>query len=161
MVADLMCNDVGVGEVTVRAQLAFHRAEETQVDVQAFVRRAVERSHGGAAGAAAGLRRAGIQDHGRVPVGSQTLGLEISGPDIFGSGEDLLGEAGQFLFFLGEFHISLLGRSSHAELAGIDLLAGQQVNDTCEEKTSDAKATGDGTAASAAIFYIRAFTSSV
>ena len=54
MVAHLVGDDVGVGKVAVGPKLLAHAAEERQVDVQALVGRAVERTHLGAALSAAG-----------------------------------------------------------------------------------------------------------
>ena len=47
MVADLMGDDVGIGEgVTLDTKLALHLGEERQVDVKLLVARAIEGSYG-------------------------------------------------------------------------------------------------------------------
>src|SRR5438309_11894537 len=48
VVSDFVSQDVGAGELSGRMQLALHVAEEQEIDVDAFVARAIERSHGGA-----------------------------------------------------------------------------------------------------------------
>ena len=54
MVADLMGDDVGIGEgVTLDTKLALHLGEERQVDVKLLVARAIEGSYG-CSGIAAG-----------------------------------------------------------------------------------------------------------
>jgi hypothetical protein len=69
VVADLVGDDVGLGEVAAGAELAREDVVEGEVDVRALVARAVERAGGGLAEAAGGVGGAGEQDQLGAAVG--------------------------------------------------------------------------------------------
>ena len=112
MVAHLMGDDIGIGEIPVGAELLPHRGEEAEVDVEFLVGRAVERTHGRLAGTAAGGSGAGVQYEGRIAVFADAVPLEIGSPHVFGGGEDLAGELGQGFVLSRGFIRSLFGHGS-------------------------------------------------
>ena len=92
VVADLVGDDVGIGELARRLELLRQHPVEAEVDVDRLVVRAVERAGGGLAGAAGGRRRA-VEHHelGR-PVLRAALAEDLL-PDVLGAGKDHRGEA--------------------------------------------------------------------
>ena len=65
VVADLVGDDVGVGEVALHAELLLHLLEERGVEIDLLVERAVERPHRGLGRAAAAAGAAGVEHHAR------------------------------------------------------------------------------------------------
>ena len=102
MVADLVGNDIGIGEgITLDTQLALHLREEGQVDIQFLVTGAIERTYGSRSRATGRVDLIGKQyQRGRL-VGTAQF-LEHSRPDILRRGEDLLALGSELLLFLGE-----------------------------------------------------------
>ncbi len=86
MVADLVRDHVGLRKVARRTEPPGQRVEETQVDVDLLVGRAVERAHRRLALAAGGARRAAEQHQPRRLVGTPG-GAELCGPDVLGAGQ--------------------------------------------------------------------------
>src|SRR5207249_2577631 len=68
VMADLVGDDVGLREVTGRAETIAKRAEEAEVEVELLVGGAVERTHRGARHAARRLHRAGEEHELRLAV---------------------------------------------------------------------------------------------
>ena len=90
--AHLVGDHVGPGEVAGGAELAPHVLVEAEVEIDALVGRAVERTdRGGRAAAAVGLDGAGVEDQlGRV-IGV-VAGGERPLPDVLSVVEDVAGE---------------------------------------------------------------------
>ena len=85
MVADLMRDDIGLGEVARRAEALAELLEEAGVEVHALVRRAVEGPHCGLGRTAARRRIALVEvDRGRAVGGA--LFLEDPAPGLLGRG---------------------------------------------------------------------------
>ena len=81
VMADLVGNDVGLGEVTGRPVPLFEVLEEGEVDVDLVIGRAVERSHRGCCHAAGGLYGAGEHHQHWFPV-VETAGPEYGVPGV-------------------------------------------------------------------------------
>ena len=95
MVADLVGDHVGPGEVAGGAELARHVVVEGEVEVDALVGRAVERpDRRGRAAAAVGLHGTVVDDELRPLVGVAVL-LEAPVPGLLGVVEDVVGELEQ------------------------------------------------------------------
>ena len=92
VVADLVRDHVGVGEIAAGAELALHLLEEGKVDIDRLVDRAVERAHLRARAAAARARRARVDHHLRRDVRLVDLRRQHDLPDVLGIAEDLRGE---------------------------------------------------------------------
>ena len=82
MVAHLVGDDIGLGEVAGRAQVALQGVVERQVDVDLLVARAVERPHGGLAGAA-GRGPTAAEQHQLGPLVGGAVFLEDGRPGVF------------------------------------------------------------------------------
>jgi hypothetical protein len=91
VVADLVRDDVGPGEVAGRAQLALHVVPEGEVEVDVAVARAVERADRGARAAARRVHRAVVEDDLRALVRA-ACALERPLPGRLGVVEDVRGE---------------------------------------------------------------------
>ncbi len=87
MVADLVRDHIGHGEVAGRPEAPRQFVEESGVDVNLGVVRAVEGTHHRLAVAARGLCPAAVGDHGRRHVALARLG-ENPGPGFLGRAED-------------------------------------------------------------------------
>ena len=98
MVANLVCNHVGLREVTRGAMAAFQVFEKGKIDIHLLVGRAVKRSHGGTGHAARRLHRAGEQHQIRFLVVTSGL-LEDGVPGIFGIGQHHRDKVGQLFLF--------------------------------------------------------------
>lgn len=97
MMAHLVGDDIGAGEVAAGSDGAAHLVEEVEVEVYLLVGRAVE----GACrrgGAAAGALYATMEEDELGGTVGEALLLEFGGPDILGAGEDLQGEDLELLF---------------------------------------------------------------
>ena len=169
VVTHLVGDDVGIGEVTVGSQLRLHLGEEREVDVQLLVARAIERAHR-CAGLSAGTVDAAREEHQRGGIIRLAHLLEDLGPDVLGGCQYLAREGGQFLLLLGEFALSLhLFFLYGAEAALLDYV-GHYVADATslheghhgyKNNTGQSAYSGFGPCAhSAAIFHVRAFSSS-
>lgn len=155
-------NDVGVGEVAVSAELLLHGAEEGEVDIDALVGGAVEGAGGGGGAAAARLHAFGEEHKFGRHVGLAHL-LELGGPHVFGAGENLSGELGEFLLLRGRLVGGFRFRAAR-QLAVVDDIRGvfpqNKADDADDDGTADAH-TGDLAAASATtVIYVAAFSSS-
>lgn len=118
MVADFVRDHIGVREISPGLHLVLHLREETQVDIQAFVGRTIERPRLRSGIAAARLNRTGEEHHGGRIVSAAHL-LEHLGPYVLGAGQDLTGELGKFLLLLGEFAVALGLGGNHAAQIGL------------------------------------------
>src|SRR5580704_221982 len=88
MVADFMADHIGVRELPWRIQLLRHEIEETHVEIDDAVVRAVERA-GRRLPLTTGRGIAvGIEDQLRVFIGAPEL-LEVVGPDYIGAAQYL------------------------------------------------------------------------
>jgi len=87
LVADLVGDHVGLGEIARRVEPVAQLPVEREVDVHAAVTRAVERAHGPLGEATCGLYGAGEQDELRVFVGAVQLLAEHAGPRVLGVGQ--------------------------------------------------------------------------
>ena len=101
VVADLVGDDVGVGEVTLHAELLLHLLEERRVEIDLLVERAVERPHRGLGRAAAAAGAAGVEHHGGRAVLAPGLVRQDLLPDVLGVAEDRGGEAAALVRGLG------------------------------------------------------------
>src|SRR5262249_48841652 len=94
VVADLVRDHVGLGEVAGRAEAAGHLVEEREVEVDLAGRRAIERPDRGRRHAARRVHGAVEEDELRRRVTLARL-LEDGGPGVFGAAEDLGREVAQ------------------------------------------------------------------
>ena len=167
MMSHLVGDDVGIGKVAIGTQLFLHGSEEREVDIQFLVARAVEGPHLCRALPAGGLRGIGIEHHRRYLVLGAIL-LEDLRPHVFCTGQNLRRELGQFLFFLGEFALTLghLGVSAHRLLgslhAGFQRVTTREVgNSHSDDDTTDTQTSFFAATHTTAVFHIGTLTSSV
>jgi hypothetical protein len=86
VVADLVRDDVGAGEVAFRTEPALEGLEEVEVEIDPAVARAVERPDRRVGSAAGGVDDTGEEDElGRLVAAA--AGLELALPDLLGVGE--------------------------------------------------------------------------
>ena len=86
VVADLVGDDVGLGEIPGRPESILQVVVETEVDVDLAIARTIKRADGGGGKPASRLDLTGKQHEGRFLVGlAQTLELFV--PDVLGIGE--------------------------------------------------------------------------
>ena len=97
VVADLVGDDVGAGEVALGAELGLQLVPEGEVEVHLAVGRAVERPHRRLPRAAAGAGRLVVEHHGRGRRVVAAGLLEDPAPDIGGRGLDHIAEAAGFV----------------------------------------------------------------
>ncbi len=88
MMADLVGDDISIGEIAAAAIFRLHLVEEGHVEIDLLVDGAVERPHRGARFAAAGLPSAvkGLQFH--VFVGDSFLRGQDVSPHVLGLAEN-------------------------------------------------------------------------
>ncbi|MFO0841796.1 MAG: malto-oligosyltrehalose synthase [Gemmataceae bacterium] len=133
VVADLVGDDVGAGELAGRLQLVLHVLVERQVDVDLAVAGAVERPDRRVGRAARRLDGAAEQHQRRLLVTLARLGEQVA-PDPLGVAEDHLGELGELL--LGRVDRPLL---DVAVLVALLLGAAALVDDAAELLRIDAE----------------------
>src|SRR4029079_5264330 len=86
VMADLVRDHIGLGEIARRMETVLQLLVEGQVDIDLLVVRAIKRSHRRDTGAASGADAAAIEPERRVAVALAIL-LEESVPDVFGVGQ--------------------------------------------------------------------------
>ena len=91
MVADLMGDHIGFGEIAGRAELVLELVVEGEIDIELLIAWAVERPRGGAGEAAGGAGGAGEEDERRRAIGATGL-LEDRGPVILRVAKNLRNE---------------------------------------------------------------------
>ena len=138
MVADLVGDHIGLGELARRAEPVGKLAEEAEVDVDPVVARAIERPHRRLAAAAGGLGGAvvGHEDGGLI---LEAPALELPPPDVLGRAEDLGREMHQRIVR------SRLGRALEAAVRTLrrrrgGLLAAEQLGGIDPEHQGDEQA---------------------
>ena len=97
MVADLVGEDVGLGEVALHLEAVLQLVIEAEIDVNFLVVRTIERPHRCHAGAAGGANRAGKQHELRVAVFLAVLAEDVV-PDVLGVGEHHADELPEVVF---------------------------------------------------------------
>ena len=117
VVAHLVRDHVGPGEVAGRAELALHVAVEGQVEVDALVGGAVERTDGGAGVPAAGGHGVAVEHHLGALI-ALARALERGGPGVLGIGEDVGAEVAQVA-------LGVLSRGDAGGVGGRGRLAGE------------------------------------
>ena len=84
VVADLVRDHIGIGEIAAAAELLLHVVEEGHVEIDLLVDRAIERTHGGLRLAAARARHAAVENEPRIDIGDALLGRQHLAPDGLG-----------------------------------------------------------------------------
>ena len=117
VVTNFVSDDVGLGKIAWRVECLCQLVVKAQVDVDLFIRRAIERSRFGAARAATtGLNHAPIENQGGWLV-FRVVASELRSPNILGAGEHDADKFGQLCFLGGEFGRSGSSASSAATTA--------------------------------------------
>ena len=123
--ADLVRDHIGLRELTRRVEALGKFVEEGEVDIDALVGWAIERSHRRLALAARGLRGVAEQHQPRLLIFSAHL-LELAAPHILGALEHARDEALFGIVGRGSRRSTLLGLRRHvAATAAIDEAAEQ------------------------------------
>ena len=91
MVADLVGDDIGLGEAAGRAEAARQLVEEAEVEVDLAVGRTIERAHGRLALAAPRRMVLVVEHERRRPVGRPVLAEHLA-PGVLGIGQDRAAE---------------------------------------------------------------------
>ena len=169
MVADLVSDDVGIGKVAAGAQAPLHLVEEREIDIHRLISGTVERSRGRRGLSAARARRVAVDDHLRLAI-FQAFGLEKLRPHVFRAGEDFLRKAEKCSLFFA-LHIFLLWRriagltAADTALQHLERIAAhdprQQRHDDHAANAERRLTAARHAAATASVFHIRAFSSSV
>ncbi|MNE50286.1 hypothetical protein D3C80_1448510 [compost metagenome] len=97
VVADFMRDNVALGEITVRAELAFHVIIEREIDVHGAVCRAIEWPHDRLSRAAASAGRAAIHHQLGLLIGAPHF-FELLTPGVFCRRQNDRGEFCGFIF---------------------------------------------------------------
>ncbi|MOA05790.1 hypothetical protein D3C78_1254000 [compost metagenome] len=97
VVADFMRNHVALGEITVRAELAFHVVIEREIDIHGAVCRAIERPHHRLARTAASAGRAAVHHQLGLLIGAPHF-FELLTPGVFCRRQNDRGEFCGFIF---------------------------------------------------------------
>ena len=98
MVADLVRDDISVGEVAAAAIFGLHVMEERHVEIDRLVHGAIERPHRRLRAAATGIGRAVIEHQFRVDVSHALLRGQHFLPDRLGLAEHVANEARHAIF---------------------------------------------------------------
>ena len=123
MVADLVGDHVGVGEIAAAAVFRLHVAEERQVEIDLLVERAIERPHRRLGAAAAGLGRAVVEHQRRRLVAHAGLRRQRVRPHRLGLAQDMADEQLQLVVDAGRGGLALRRRRAHV---GDDFRAADQ-----------------------------------
>ena len=135
MVADLVGDDIGVGELAGRTETLGQLVEEAHVEIDLAVLGAVERPRRRRHRAApAGVVVAVVEDERRVGVGDVRLCGQQLGPRVLGRGEDLADEAlvGTLGAGCGGGGVGGDGRGGLADLLGRGRAAADEVPEAAE-----------------------------
>src|SRR5690349_17386984 len=147
MMADLVRDHIGLGEIAGGREAPLELLEEAGVEIDAPVGRAIEGAHRRIRGAAAGTAAAGVKHHPRHLILPARL-AEHLGPALLGRAKHLAGETGHRI---GLADIAAL-RLGLARLRRDRLLtAADQIAETAEDQeqdnedddAADAEAAGD------------------
>src|SRR5664279_228083 len=88
VMAYLMRNDIGVGEIAATAEAPFHVLKESRVEIDLLVLWAIKRPHGGLGTAARRGRAAAVENQLRLDVGNTLLLWQNLRPNRLIRGED-------------------------------------------------------------------------
>jgi hypothetical protein len=109
VVADLVGDDVGEGEITWGVQLALHVLEEGKIEVNVLVPRTIKRAHGRAVVAAGRIDLTREQDQMRPSI-ILPHPLELGIPDVLGVGQNYGDEIAHLPVLVAERLAALGGR---------------------------------------------------
>jgi hypothetical protein len=148
VVADLVRDDIGGGEVAARAETLRESREEVGVEVDLLVARAVERPGLGGRTAAGRLRGALEEHKRRGRVSATKFVLEDIGPDLFGVGQRDRDELCGLLVGLGDLAAAGLNLAAgHAALQDGHRVAAQSPDNQGHCDETEATASNDATGA--------------